>query len=551
MVLVSCADDPIDVTTFNRDVAPILWEHCAGCHQPQGSAPFSLVTYDDAQKRARQIVQVTESRFMPPWLPEPGHGSFAGARRLTDDEIGVFGDWLNDGELEGQRADRREPPPPTEGWQLGQPDLVVQLPQPYELAAEGVDVYRNFVIRMPRGGVRWVEAVEFRPLNLRVTHHARLLIDRDGRSRQIDADDPLPGFAGMEIGGATTPDGSLIGWTPGRVPHPGHPGMAWRLDDTTDLVLQLHLVPTGRPESVDATVGLYFADEAPTLHPVAFVLGSRDIDIAAGDSQFVVEDDYELPVDVQLLAIYPHAHYLGKTMQLEASFPNGTSESLLRISDWDFNWQDEYHYADPVALPRGTTLSMRYTYDNTSSNPRNPHEPPRRVVYGSRTFDEMAELMVQVLPATLDDHRALQRHRTDNLMRKAIDYRLRRLERNADDVASLAALGSTYLSMDMPADAIDPLRRAVRLQPTDVRLQNNLGYALRQLGRDQEAVIHLEKAVGLSPDNAGMRFTLAETLLALDRVDEAIVHYERIVELRPDIASAREALARARARQGR
>ena len=543
-----CSGGPASAPpTFNRDVAPLLYAHCSTCHRPQGSGPFNLLTYADTRKRASQIADVTASGFMPPWLPEPGHGEFAGARRLTADEIAVFADWSAQGMPVGEETDLVAAPEWPDGWQLGVPDLVVEMPQVYTLAAEGIDVYRNFVIPSSLTEGRWVRAVEFRPGNPKIVHHGRLFVDDTGAARRSEASEPFPGFGGMELAGAETPGGTLIGWTPGRVPHPGRPGMAWRLEPSTDIVLQLHLLPSGRPEPLQASLALYFTDEEPTLHPYAFVLGSRDIDIAAGQADFVVEDSYLLPVDVDVLAIYPHAHYLGKTMHVEAALPDGTTESLLRIDDWDFNWQDEYHYATPVPLPRGTSLSMRYSFDNSPENPRNPNFPPLPVTYGPRSSDEMAELMLQVLPTGKGQREALEQDYTRKTMQDAIAYRLRRLERDPGDAESLAALGATYLSLGRVEDAIDPLRGAVRLRPSDATLRNNLGYALKQGGHDGEATRHFRAAIDLDPGDADAHFNLAESLRALGQIEEAVVHYGRAVDLRPEAAVARRALALARA----
>jgi hypothetical protein len=547
VVTAACSGSPASVApTFNREVAPLLHAHCSNCHRPQGSGPFDLLTYNDARKRARQIADVTASGYMPPWLPEPGHGEFAGARRLTSDAIAVFADWVAGGMPAGEEADLAPAPEWPDGWQLGTPDLVIEMSQAYTLAAEGIDVYRNFVIPPSVSAGRWVRAVEFRPGNPKVVHHARLFVDETGAARRSDAAETLPGFSGMELAGAQTPGGTLIGWTPGRVPHPGRPGMAWRLEPSTDIVLQLHLLPSGRPEPIRASLGLYFSDEPPTQHPYAFVLGSRDIDIAAGQTDFRVEDSYVLPVDVDVLAIYPHAHYLGKTMQVDATLPDGSSVSLLRIDDWDFNWQDEYHYESPITLPRGASLAMHYSFDNSAENPRNPSFPPQRVTYGARSSDEMAELMLQVLTRDEVQRDALARNYATKTMRDAIAYRQRRLEAHPEDVVSLAALGATYLSLDQIDAALPPLREAVRLAPSDAALRNNLGYALKRLGRDSEAARHFHAAIELNPDDAEAHFNLAGVLRATGRTAEAIPHYARAVELRPESQAAREALERAR-----
>lgn len=295
-------------------MAPIVFENCAPCHHPGGAAPFSLLSYREASKRSRQIAEVTSSRFMPPWLPAPGLVEFAGDRRLADEEIEVFRQWFEQGAPEG--APDNLPPLPLfrEGWQLGEPDLVLELAEPYTLPAEA-DVFRNFVIESTVTGTHWVRTVEFRPGNPRVVHHVVLQIDRTGSTRQFDERDPGPGFSGMYMGESYMPDGQFYGWTPGKVPSPGTTGMAWRLDERTDFVLQLHMPPTGKPEVVEFSLGLYLADEEPTIHPFPLMLSSEEIDIPPGATDYWVEDTFELPVDVEIFGLYPHAHYLGKEVQ--------------------------------------------------------------------------------------------------------------------------------------------------------------------------------------------------------------------------------------------
>ncbi|HXG67520.1 MAG TPA: hypothetical protein VNO70_20630, partial [Blastocatellia bacterium] len=173
--------------TFNKDIAPIIFRSCAECHHPGGSAPFSLLTYQDVKKRASQIALVTRNRYMPPWLPEPGHGDFAGERRLSDAQIKLIQQWVEQGAAEGAPAELPPAPKFNEGWQLGQPDMVVKMPEPYTLPADGSDVFRNFVIPAPVSSTRYVKAVEILPGNKQIVHHANLLIDRSQSSRRRDA----------------------------------------------------------------------------------------------------------------------------------------------------------------------------------------------------------------------------------------------------------------------------------------------------------------------------------------------------------------------------
>jgi len=251
--------------TFTRDVAPILHARCASCHRPDGAAPFSLLTYDDASRRAALIATVTKQRYMPPWKPEPGYGDFTGARVLTDREIDVIDRWVRAGVVEGDAADLPDPPRWNGGWQLGTPDLIVTLPE-YTLRAGGADVFRNFVVAVPVAFARRVRGVEFRP-GSRAVHHANIRLDRTPASRRLDENDPAPGYEGVILRSADYPDGYFLGWTPGQVAPLAPAGLAWTLEPGSDLVVQLHLRPSGKPEHMQPAVGLYFTDEAQTRSP--------------------------------------------------------------------------------------------------------------------------------------------------------------------------------------------------------------------------------------------------------------------------------------------
>jgi len=343
--------------TFSRDVAPILFQNCGICHHPGGPAPFSLLTYPDARQHATQIAAATKSRYMPPWKSQPGLVQFVGQRHLTNEEIGTIEKWVAGGTLEGEGAPAA--PEWTEGWQLGKPDLVVSLPQPYTLPAEGVDVSRVFVLPVPLNAMRYVKGLEFRPGNSRVVHHANIRIDRTRASRRLDEADPVPGYDGLILRSATFPDGYFLGWTPGQISPLLPKGLAWRLDSGADLVVEIHMQPSGRPEAVNPAIGLYFTDDPPARTPVMLRLGRQNIDIAPGDSHYVEEDSFVLPVDVDLQALQPHAHHRAREVTGLATFPDGTSRWLIKIDAWDFRWQHVYRLASPMFLPRGTTISMR------------------------------------------------------------------------------------------------------------------------------------------------------------------------------------------------
>ncbi len=388
---------PAEVT-FATEIAPILHAECAGCHRDGGSAPFALVTYDDARERADRIARATAARVMPPWLPESDGQTFVGERHLTDRQIELFQQWARDDAPAGAMDQAPSPPPPAPEWRLGTPDLVVDVPT-YVLPAEGHDVYRNIVVRIPLDTPRYVTSVELRPGDPRVVHHARMMIDTTASSRLLDEQEEAPGFDGMELrSNAANPEGHFLGWTPGKGALPPQEDMGWKIEPGTDLVLQLHMRTTGKQEQVESQVGFYFTDTPPKHEPVLLLLSSLMIDIPAGDSAYRVTNSYTLPIDVDLLSIYPHAHYLGKDLQGYAVLPGGSKKELIRIPDWDFNWQDDYRFAKPVPLPAGTILNLDFTFDNSAENPHNPSDPPRPVVYGSNSTDEMADLILQVLP---------------------------------------------------------------------------------------------------------------------------------------------------------
>ncbi|MEJ2310979.1 MAG: tetratricopeptide repeat protein [Gemmatimonadales bacterium] len=537
--------------TFNRDVAPIIFASCSGCHRPGQMAPFSLLGYEDVSSRAELVGAVTGRRFMPPWLPTAGHGSFAGDRSLSDEEIEIIRRWIDEGLVEGEPEELPAIPEWTEEWQLGEPDLVVRMPE-YRVRAEGPDVFRNFVIDVPIPSTRWVEALELRPHNRRVVHHAVVQIDESGASRRLQELDPGAGFEGMAAQNTShSPSGFFIGWTPGKVPRPPIEGAAWRLEPATDLVLQLHLRPTGQEEILDASIGLYFADEAPTLNPVLITLGSQVIDIPPGEDDYEIRDSYTLPVDVEVLGIYPHAHYLGDEMRVWADLPEKGREWLLRIDDWDFNWQDEYRYAQPVHLPRGSTLRMEYTYDNSASNPQNPNRPPRRVVYGPNSDDEMGDLVLQVLPRSEADRVVLER----DFGLKYRDYEIAGLEHmirlNPDHRVAHFNLGVKRAQEGRTEEAIEQYREALRIDPGFAEAYNNLGMILLREGDTDAGNAAFRHAIEVRPDFARAHYNLGVSAHAAGRMDEALAHYRRAIEADSSLALAEDKMGDVLRQRGR
>jgi tetratricopeptide (TPR) repeat protein len=541
-------EHPQPAATFNRDIAPIMFRSCAMCHRPGEAAPFSLLTYSDAKRHARQIADVTRSRAMPPWLPEPQQLKFADEMRLAQAEIALIQRWVEQGALEGDTKDLPAPPKFVEGWQLGKPDLVLTAKKPLELSPQGTDTYWNFIFPVPITETRWVKAIEIRPGDKRYVHHANILVDRSGASRKREAE-PGAGFGGMEIrieSQVFDPDSHLLFWKPGTVPYVEPEGMALRLDKGTDLILNTHLQPSGKPEVIQPSIGLYFTPQAATKLPMLLQLENDvQLDIPPGRKDFLVTDEFTLPVDVDLMAIYPHAHYLGKDIQAFATLPDGTKKALIHIPHWNLNWQAVYRYTEPVRLPKGTKVSLRYTYDNSKENPLNPNQPPARVVGGNRSRDEMCHLWLQVLPvnfdAALGDPRmalqeALARHNE---------------EKNPGDFEAHYNLAAMLQAKDKLDAAIGEYERAVRLRPEDAAANNALGAALVAAGHTERAVGYLQTALKTRPDYFDAHYNLGFALAGQDDFAGASQQFSLALQLQPDDANVEANLGAALAEMGR
>jgi Tfp pilus assembly protein PilF/mono/diheme cytochrome c family protein len=559
--------------TFNRDIAPILFNHCAACHRRGESGPFPLLSYKDAKSHARQIAAVTQSRFMPPWLPEPGEFKFADELRLSDAQITMIVHWMEQGAVEGAASDLPPTPVFAEGWQIGTPDLVIKAEKPYQLPASGTDQYWNFIFRTPVNRTRWLKTIEIRPGDKRVVHHANVLVDRTESARAQESS-PGSGFGGMEIkieSEAFDPDSHFLFWKPGTAPYTEPPGMALRLDAGTDLVLNIHLQPSGKAEEIQPSLGLYFTEQPATHFPMLLQLeNDRKLDIPPGEKNFVVTDEFTLPEHVQLLAIYPHAHYVGKDLQAFAKFPDGTHKSLIHIPSWDLNWQAVFRYETPVELPAGTIISMRYRYDNSDENIRNPNMPPKRVVGGNRASDEMAHLWLQVLPHsnpgnTADPRRILQeamaRHNVDkNPADFEAHYNLGAMLQGRGDLAGAEkqyemalsirpsdatvnnAIAGAKLAAGHADTAVTYLQTAIRSRPDYFDAHYNLGTALAMQNNFAAAVEEFRAAVRLNPQDANAEANLGAALAELGNWKAARAHLEKALAINPTLANARDNL---------
>jgi len=398
--------------TFSEHIAPIIYNNCSKCHRPGQVAPFSLLNYNDAQQHGQMIATQTQIRYMPPWKPEPGWVAYRGERRLTTDQIALIQQWVQNGMPQGDPA--KAPPPPTfsDTWQLGTPDLILELPAAFSVPADGPDIYRNFVLPTNLTEDKWIKAIELRPSARVVVHHSLFFSDTTGGARALDGKDGQPGFPGFgtifTVGNPLAAlNGGLGGWVPGTTPAFLPDGIALPLPKGSDFLMQTHFHPNGQPQTEKTVVGLYFGP-APTrimtqVQVPAFFGIRANINIPAGVPDYKVRSSFTLPVDVDAVGVAAHAHYLGKEAKLTATLPTGEVKILLWIRRWEFNWQDQYLFQDLLPLPKGTRLDGELVYDNSAGNYLNPNNPPKRVQWGENSTDEMGSLLLNVVPRQAAD----------------------------------------------------------------------------------------------------------------------------------------------------
>jgi len=403
--------------TFNGQVAAIVYRNCSACHRPGEAAPFSLLSYRDVATHGTLIAAATSARIMPPWRAEPASYAYRDERRLSDADIATLRDWVAQGMPEGA-GKAPDPPQFPSGWRLGEPDLVVEMPAAYHLKADGPDVYRNIALPLGLTEDKWITAIEMRPSARAAVHHVLYFADPNGRVHLKESEGTEPGFSGMRAGGATLP---LGGWAVGAQPQFFPEGLALRLPQGSDLVIQYHFHPTGKPETEKSLIGLHFAKQPPSRNLISIRLPPvyslfSGLDIPAGDKDFVIRDSYTLPVDIDAAGVSAHAHYLATKMKLTATLPDGEVKTLLSIGDWNFNWQDQYYFRELEPLPRGTKLDAEIHWNNSADNPNNPSSPPVRITWGEQSKDEMGALTLIAVPHRQMDYRVLQR---DVMQRRA------------------------------------------------------------------------------------------------------------------------------------
>ena len=569
-------------TVTYDDVAPLLNENCIRCHRPGGLGPFSLTNYEEARARADRIAEMVTARRMPPWQPVRGYGasSFEGEPRLTDVDIETLRRWAEAGAAAGG-ARGAAPLPPGAEWPLGEPDLVVSMAEPYTVAPGTGVAYRNFALAVDLPAPRWVRAVDIRPDGAAEAsiQRVQITLDDTGTGRRRQANQESPGYPGLASDHGRFPPGIFLVWSGGRRTAPPAENVGWQIDPGTDIILQLGLRLREQPVDVQASVGLYFSNEPPPRRGVGIVLDAPALDIPANEPAHLVEDRYLIPVPVDVAGIYAYVHRLGTAIEVTAEVPDGAALGLLRIDDWQFDWQDGYRYTEPVRLPAGTLVRAQFRFDNSSANPHNPSNPPVRVRYNPDDTTPRAEVFLQALPVSADDEAAL----AENLIRKQARNDLLGLQAmlrvDPNDYRSHTDLAARYLSLNQlalarehldtalslapdhatahynrgallvaegdTAGAIVAFREAVRLRPEYAAAHNNLGALLAATGDLDGAIVYYRLALQFGSRDASAHYNLANALLATGGIEEAIDHFREALTLTPDDPDVHTNLARA------
>ena len=380
--------------TFNQDISRLLQRHCQECHRPGGSAPFELIRYEHVYRRRDKILAAVEKRTMPPWKALRGYGEFIGERRLSDAEVAMIARWIQEGAPEGDPRDLPAPRQFSSSSLGGKPDLVLRPDQPFTVPARSGDIYRCFSVATSFTEDRYFTAADIVPGNSKIVHHVLAMVDPSGLSANIPSPDgaygyPCFGGPGVRI------DGYLGGWAPGARPWILPEGVGILLPKGARVVFQLHYHNARLTAETDHTELRLRAASAPVQRRLHFMrVGQFRLAIPAGAPRHELEAQSFVYQPMQLIAIHPHMHLLGREMKVWARMKDESIQPLIHINDWEFHWQGFYFYQRPIALPTGSWIELMAAWDNSEQNPRNPNKPPRDVSWGEKTTDEMGHAAI-------------------------------------------------------------------------------------------------------------------------------------------------------------
>jgi len=388
-----CQNPDAGSVTFTKDVAPILQKNCQTCHRPGEAAPFSLLTYEEARPWAASMKRVVRQKSMPPWFADPGYGHFSNDRSLTEKEINTILAWANTGAPQG---DPKDMPPPlnfAEGWSLPKPDAIFQLPQPFAVPASGMVEYQYVIVPTGFTEDKWIQAAEVRPTDRSVVHHIIAYIREPGSNYFKDKKPGIffeapPPKADEKVDTSALPSDFLVGYAPGQPAEILRPGQAKLIKAGSDIVFEVHYTPTGKATSDRTKLGLIFAKDVPKERVLTLSAVNGTFKIPPGDPNYRVDASYEVPKEVKLAGLHPHMHTRGKDFEYRLIFPNGDTQTILRVPAYNWHWQLWYDLAEPMVLPKGTKIECTAHFDNSPNNPENP-DPTKTVTWGQQNWDEM------------------------------------------------------------------------------------------------------------------------------------------------------------------
>jgi hypothetical protein len=408
--------------TYYKDVAAILQNRCQECHRPGEVAPMSFMTYDQVRPWAKAMKTAVLTKKMPPWSADPHYGKFSNDRSLSQTEIDTLVAWADAGSPAGNPKDAPKPREYFQGWQIGKPDVVYELPTPIDVPASGVVDYTYVVIPTNFTEDKWVQFAEVRPDARSAVHHVLAFLRPPGNNFMRDAQPGVPYIPRRPVsdgrqsgqrgqGGNIQdqiPGEMLVGYAPGLPPAQCKPGEAKLIKAGTDIVLQLHYTPNGKAVTDRTKFGLIFAKKPPQKRVMSMMAMNYFIKIPAGDPNYEAHSLATLQQDVNLVSLLPHMHLRGKDFLYKAVYPSGETQVLLSVPKYDFSWQIQYALEQELLLPKGTRIECTAHYDNSANNPSNP-DPTKEVRWGDQTFEEM---MVGFFDVSFDAHSdpsALQR----------------------------------------------------------------------------------------------------------------------------------------------
>jgi hypothetical protein len=387
--------------TFTKDVAPIFQQHCQQCHRPGEVGPMPLLTYSQARPWAKSIRSAVLSKKMPPWFADSRYGHFSNDLSLAQKDIDTLVAWVDSGSPEGQASDLPKPAAFEEGWSIGKPDLVLEMPKPLAVPATGTLDIIYLVVPADFNEDRWVQAAEVRPGNRKLVHHINALLRTPDQKTMRNLAPGEPRSTPFNPKFTPPPDGSqpdsefFVGYVPGFYGKRWPEGQAKFVPKGSDFIFQIHYATNGTAGTDQSKIGLIFSKEPPKQRVISAVAKNWTFVIPPGEARHEVRSMVVFASDVTLVSLQPHMHYRGHDYEYKAVYPTGETEVLLRVPNYDFNWQITYFLDKPKLMPRGTRIECTAHYDNSVNNPANP-DPKATVTYGEQSWDEMMSGWIEI-----------------------------------------------------------------------------------------------------------------------------------------------------------